>query len=78
MEQLFGVVCQGLKLGIGIFRLYELNKLDLVELVLTDEASRVAAGRTRLGAETGRKGPATNKNTYLISFIGFRPEIYIM
>ena len=27
-----------------------------MELVLTDEASRVAAGRTRLGAETGRKG----------------------
>ena len=41
---LCGVVGQALQLVVGMVRLYELDKLDLVELVLTDQTSGVAAG----------------------------------
>jgi hypothetical protein len=43
-------------LGVGVFGAGELDQLDLLELVLADDAARVFAGGAGLGAEAGGVG----------------------
>jgi hypothetical protein len=43
-------------LGVGLFRAREFDQLDFLELVLADDAARVFAGCTGLGAKAGRVG----------------------
>ena len=55
LQQIFGFGSHALELGIGIFGRGKLHHLDLVELVLANDASRVAAGRASLFAEARRE-----------------------
>jgi hypothetical protein len=43
-------------LGVGLFGARELDQLDLLKLVLADDAARIFAGGAGLGAEAGRVG----------------------
>src|SRR5690242_16902079 len=56
LEDALGVAAQRLELVVAVLGRDELHDLDLVELVLADEAARVLAGRAGLGAEARRVG----------------------
>jgi hypothetical protein len=56
LENLFGIAREALVLGVGFLGARELDQLDLLELVLADDAARVFAGRAGLGAEARRVG----------------------
>ena len=56
LENLFGVAGQPLVLGVGVFGAGELDQLDFLKLMLADDAARVFAGGSGLGAEAGRVG----------------------
>ena len=53
-------------LGVGLFGTGELDQLDLLELMLADDAARVLARRARLGAEAGRVGRQTDRQPRLV------------
>ena len=55
-EDLFGVAGELLVLGVGFFGARELDQLDLLKLVLADDAAHVFAGGSGFGAEAGRVG----------------------
>ena len=54
MQNLFGVVGQRFEFFIAVVRMREFDKFHLVELVLSDETSRVSAGAARFRAEASR------------------------
>ncbi len=54
LKNLFGVAGQPLVLGVGLLGARELDQLDLLKLVLANDAARVLARRARLGAKAGR------------------------
>ena len=51
MQYVFGIGNQFFQLGIRILRSGELYQLNLIKLVLTDQAAGISAGRTGLGTE---------------------------
>ena len=55
-EDLFGVAGEALVLGVGFVGARELDQLDLLELVLADDAARVLACGSGFGAEAGGVG----------------------
>src|SRR6185436_17780244 len=61
LQHAFGVAGELLERGVALRRRGELHQLDLVELVLTDQAAHVAAVRARLGAEAGRVRGITHR-----------------
>ena len=46
--------------GVGVLGADELDELNLLKLMLTDDAAGIAAGRSSLGAEAGRVGGVGN------------------
>src|SRR5690606_10274715 len=54
LQHALGVLAQRLELAVARFGLAELHELDLVELMLADQAARVATTGTGLGAEARR------------------------
>ena len=56
LQQVLGLGGHALELLVGLLRFSELDHLDLVELVLTDDAAGVATGGTGLLAEAGGEG----------------------
>ena len=60
-QHLLGVPRQRLELVVGPLGRRELDELDLVELVLPDQAAHVGAVRSRLAAEARRVGGVTQR-----------------
>ena len=56
LQHLLGVRRQAFQRLEGLARFDDLHHFDLVELMLTDHATRIAAGRARLATEARRMG----------------------
>ena len=56
LQHLFGAARHALVFVARLLGRGDRNELDLGELMLADHAARIAAGRTRLGAEARRLG----------------------
>jgi hypothetical protein len=54
LQNLFRVARQPLVLGVGVLGPGELDQLDFLKLMLADDAARILARRSSLGAEAGR------------------------